>query len=203
MIDTNRPPRDRIAEWLRLFLAPGQVTEIRCLPARGGEVCSGFFDFANLEWLAREADLSSAAGRWTGVYFVPNPIKPAVLARRPNMAAINKPKGGLAKDADIDRRRWLFADVDPVRAKGHEHDCATDEEKARALVVADAARAFLRDAGFPAPLVVDSGNGWHLYYPSTRPTTGPPSRTCSSSWPRCTTRPTLASTRRSATRPAS
>jgi hypothetical protein len=140
------------------------VTELRCLPqsGSGGEVVSGFFDREHAADLAREAAWYS--GKWAGIYFIPNPLKTETLARRPNRAATGKPAGGMARDGDVLARLWLYLDVDPIRAKGHEHDSATDQEKARALRVADSARAFLRDCQWPAPLVLDSGNGWHLYY---------------------------------------
>lgn len=163
MPDTREAAAARIAEALALFLPPGQVTELRCLPAAGGDVVSGFFDGEHLADLAREAAWYS--GKWAGVYFVPNPLRPDVLKRRPNRAATGRPRGGLAKDDDVLVRRWLFVDGDPVRAKGHDHDAATEWEREAARAVVEAARAELRAEGLPDPVLVDSGNGWHLYYP--------------------------------------
>src|SRR5688572_30528574 len=51
-----------------------------------------------------------------GVYFQINPVRPDLATK--------------AKAADVLRRRWLFIDVDPVRAEGHKDDPATDAEKA-------------------------------------------------------------------------
>lgn len=69
-----------------------------------------------------------------------------------------------ARVADILRRRWLLIDIDPVKAEGHKDDSATDLEKAEARKVADAVVANLSSRGWPLPLVVDSGNGYHLLY---------------------------------------
>jgi hypothetical protein len=159
-------PIEQIAAWLRLFLAPGQVTELRCLRAtdKGGQVHCGWYDYAHLEDLAREAYLSSKDDEWQGVYFVPNPVNPDLLARRPNQAARPAPKTGLTRNKDVARRRWLLVDIDPTRAAGHQDDSASDAEKAAAREVLNAVRAGLAAHGWPAPVVIDSGNGWHLYY---------------------------------------
>lgn len=58
-------------------------------------------------------------------------------------------------------RRWLLIDVDPIRAK----DCSsTEDEKAAGLEIVAKVMDFLRDRGWPNPVVNDSGNGWHLLY---------------------------------------
>ena len=50
-------------------------------------------------------------------YFVPNPIKPALLARSMNKAH-SIGKNPTTADHDILRRRWLLIDCDPIRPAG-------------------------------------------------------------------------------------
>jgi hypothetical protein len=85
-----------------------------------------------------------------GIYFRINPV-PAAL-RRP------------AKDADVLRRRWLYVDVDPVKPDEFKDRCATDAEKAAAGEVCDAVNAHMLGLGWPAPVIVDSGNGYALLW---------------------------------------
>jgi hypothetical protein len=69
--------------------------------------------------------------------------------------------GMSARAADVARRRWLFIDGDPVRPA----DCsATDAEKALAWAKIVQVRAYLREIGWPLPVLADSGNGYHLLY---------------------------------------
>jgi hypothetical protein len=63
-------------------------------------------------------------------------------------------------DADVTGRRYLLIDVDPTRPAGV---CATDTEKAAAWEVAGAVRGVMA-ARLSSPIIVDSGNGFHLYY---------------------------------------
>jgi hypothetical protein len=145
---------------LRLILEPGQVTELRALDAvtaadRRPHVEAGYFD--DPEKLA-----SAAAGitHAKGIYFIPNPVSPALLAR-----AVNKtraaPRGENTQDGDVTRRRWLLVDTDPVRPSGI---ASTDAEHQAALDRAAAVAEALTAAGWPPPVVADSGNGGHLMY---------------------------------------
>ena len=65
------------------------------------------------------------------------------------------------KDNDIVRRNWIYIDFDPVRPTDVS---ATAEEKAKAWAVSMEAKTWLSSQGWPEPIVVDSGNGCHLYY---------------------------------------
>ena len=70
-------------------------------------------------------------------------------------------RGSPAKDGDIVRRRWLLIDCDPKR-KGTVS--STDEEKEAARQTMISVEAYLADCGWPAPIIADSGNGFHLLY---------------------------------------
>ncbi len=164
------PPRARtrdeavalLAERYRVLVAPGQVVELRALQVRRGtgrpHTEAGFFDADHLTEMARAAlDLADHA---RGVYFTLNPLHPDLLARRANRTDWAG-AGELARDKDVTARRWLLVDADPVRAP---HISATDDEKARARDTVHAVCAFLRESGWPDPVLADSGNGFHLLY---------------------------------------
>lgn len=118
--------------------------EIRSVPFRGATVCRA----ADRDAICEAAQRFSDYG--VGVYYTLNPV-PADLI-------------GNAKDVDVLFRRLLLIDVDPVRTSGDPKDNATAEEKEVARLVAVAIMDWLTELGWPAPLLIDSGNGWHLIY---------------------------------------
>ncbi len=169
----NNPASDaarvaQLAGWLRLFVAPGQVTELRVPKARqkhgGARTVSGFFDGDHLDQMAAEALRLEASA--DGVYFVLNPVVPALLARRCNRVDIAD-QGDGTSDKDIVRRHWLLIDADPVRPA---KISSTDEEKRWALDAVMAVYEHLRGRDWPVPVLADSGNGYHLLYRIDLPT---------------------------------
>jgi hypothetical protein len=144
---------------LSLLLPPGQVTELRILKGtmqgeRSVTVLSGYFDRAD-ELVHTLGQVEAAAG----IYTIPNPIKPELLARAKNrLRKANK----TTADHDISARRWLLIDCDPTRPAGIS---ATDEEHDAAIQRANEVRDYLTALGWPEPIVADSGNGAHLLYP--------------------------------------
>ena len=156
------PDLAEVRRTIGLILAPGQVTELRAIDASvkvGGwreGVYSGYFD--NVDALAQAVtQIESAAG----VYFIPNMIDPALLARACNRARLAGKKDPTTSDADITARRWLLIDADPIRPSGIS---ASEQEHAAALARARAIRQDLAALGWPAPIPADSGNGAHLLY---------------------------------------
>jgi hypothetical protein len=151
-----------VAGWLRLLMEPGQVAELRAIKVRRGRERShteaGFFDHDHAEDMAGAALALTPHAR--GVYFTLNPLKPDLLARRANRVDWAE-EGELAADKDVLRRLWLLVDADPVRDP---FVSSTDAEKALALEVVRGVRDFLGGCGWPAPVLGDSGNGYHLLY---------------------------------------
>lgn len=139
---------------VELLFQPGVVVEIRAF--KGRETVSGYFDDRAL--LAYEA--GKLEDRGYSVYVTLNEINPALLARASNRAR-KVYKEPTTSDSDIVRRRWLPLDFDPVRPSGVS---ATDAEKQAARRRALEVREFLREFGWPEPVVGDSGNGYHLLY---------------------------------------
>lgn len=113
------PTADRIASQLRLFIEPGQVAELRALDVGGPyRTFAGWFEYDHLRDMARHAIALSREA--SGVYFTPNPVDPAILARKPNTTS-NVPSKkspqhfNLTTDRDVLCRRFLIVDLDPVR----------------------------------------------------------------------------------------
>jgi len=156
---TSTSPQ-QIAAWLSQILLPGQVTELRALNAtaaadRFPQTWSGYFD--DVARLASEAQRIKSA---TGIYFLPNPVNSALLARASNRVRPAK-KNPLTGDTDVIARRWLLIDADAVRPAGIS---ATDAEHAAAQeLISEVSDALSRD-GWPRPIIADSGNGGHALY---------------------------------------
>jgi P4 family phage/plasmid primase-like protien len=157
-----------IGRTLGVLTEPGQTFEVRILEAqRAGYqyplTMTGCFDNpALLPSTLRSAMLSGAKG----FYITLNPVDPVLLARSHSHLRVAR-RGETTADANILRRRWLLVDCDPVRPSGLS---ATDPEKSAAEERALAVRETLRSAGWPEPVLADSGNGFHLLYRVELPT---------------------------------
>lgn len=179
------PTLTESGEQLRLFLriftsgipegAP-LVTELRALncpqPYGAARTEFGFFDLSRPDGLkafgaAVKSILDRPADRQPeGVYVTLNPLHPDLLARANHRLKVAKDRGQTASDKNVLGRRWLLIDVDPVRLAGIS---STDEERAKAKFMLTGIREDLDDRGWPPPLVLDSGNGFHLWYPVDLP----------------------------------
>jgi P4 family phage/plasmid primase-like protien len=165
----------RVVAWMKRFIEPGQWTELRCLKVTTAGPClpnySGFYDFEHLGKMVSEA--LSNSGKCFGVYFVLNPVcKKFIKSMRDRKDRPRKPfvtatsgKNDATSDEDIIERRWLFVDIDPVRHTDETEVSATDEEKRHAFNKMIEVARYLGRVGWGAPnTVVDSGNGYHVYY---------------------------------------
>lgn len=123
--------QDGIRDALREYLAPGQVTELRALNAivDGSNRPGTYYGYFAVERIDALVDAVRRIESSSGIYFVPNPINPALLARAPNMARIARDREPTTADKDIGRRHWLLIDVDPARPAGIS---STDDEKGAA-----------------------------------------------------------------------
>lgn len=149
----------KIEQALRLILEPGQVTELRAFVKKNGfeKTHSGYYnDPRTLAFHA--AQLQHQAH---GIYFIPNRINPALLARAQNKSRALGKRDPTTADHDIKRRLWFLLDLDPVRPSGIS---SSQLEKDAALAKAEQVREYLKRLGFPLPLFADSGNGAHLNY---------------------------------------
>jgi hypothetical protein len=131
-------------------------TELRAFPKAGrcGTISGYFNDPEALASAAVKLD-----GRYPGIYITLNPCRPELLARANNRVVDHAQI--TTGDHDILRRRWLLIDCDPRRPAGIS---SSDHEHNRAVTTACGIWDDLRGAGFPDPVVADSGNGAHLLY---------------------------------------
>jgi hypothetical protein len=163
-----QPDLPEILRALGLLAEPGQIIELRLLEvqAQGQRIpttMSGYFD--DLQLLANSA--IKYGGNAKGVYVTLNPVNPALLARASNRLRTAGKNDPLTSDADITKRRWLPIDLDPVRPSGIS---STDQEHSLAVERAFQIREELRRAGWPDPIVGNSGNGAHCLYRVELPT---------------------------------
>lgn len=136
---------DQIAKWLEVLVEPNTTVELRAL-FEGGKPEIQHYLSSDLPSMAR------AAAHWgrtaKAVYWMLNPLP---LDWR----------GKAAKDSDVIHRRWLLVDIDPKREGTISATC---EEKSFALKKMTDVNNFLAGRGWPAPIICDSGNGWHSLY---------------------------------------
>jgi hypothetical protein len=125
-----------------ILFADGDHHELRALPSKKSRL-------VNRERAVDGAVRVTEGAR--GIYYTLNPVLASLGDRA-------------AKDGDVLRRRWIMVDVDPVKPDAHADDSATDGEKEQAGLVATRIVDDLRGRGWPAPVTIDSGNGYHLLY---------------------------------------
>jgi Protein of unknown function (DUF3987) len=149
--------KNQVALAVRTFADPAQSFELRTFPGGKGTALRRKGDDANGIVL----DALTLAGLGGSVYFCVNP-SPLSLSR-----------SACTKDADVTRRRWIFLDIDPVRASGFENDPATLAEVEAARALAGEVFEYLCYAGWHAPdSTVDSGGGMPLYWACDLPNDG-------------------------------
>jgi hypothetical protein len=170
MVSSNdargNPSIEEIARWLAIFIGADQVTELRAIRAKASYgnrkvTISGYFDGRHLDKMAAEA--ARLSGKAEGIYFVPNPLDDAILARCANR--VDQADGReLTSDNHVIARKWIVVDLDPIRLAGVS---SSDSEKLAALELSRKVYTELVAEGYPEPVVADSGNGYHLLFPLT------------------------------------
>ena len=147
---------DEIERSLKLILDEDQVTEIRAFGKNGSRYTeAGFFND-----LTKMAEAAARITEYADcVYFMPNPIDPALFSSRANHT--KEFPNTTTGDSDITERRWLLIDCDPVRPAGVS---ASNHEKENAFKKVIQIRQMLTERGWPKPITANSGNGYHLMY---------------------------------------
>jgi putative DNA primase/helicase len=107
---------------------------------------------------AKAAELAATV-QAEGIYTTLNPCVDALLGRANERLLANVAR---TQDKEISHIRNLLIDLDPIRPAGIS---SSGPEHEAALNLAEEIRADLEKAGWPEPLVGDSGNGAHLVYP--------------------------------------
>ena len=153
LIDTKK--LSEIADTLKMLcMLVAAVFEIRILRTSQGTV-SGYFDCPKVAVAAIEPYIGK-----NDIYVSLNPPDPALIERSRNILTPYAKK--TTGDSEIARLNWLLVDIDPVRKSG---TASTEEEKHSALTLAaDIVKGLRKNFNFPAPVLCDSGNGYHLLY---------------------------------------
>jgi len=149
---------------LNTFFKSGEVCEIRALGLHGNgpwdgwakNTVSGYFD--NPVKFAAAAKKLDDLKRATGIYYVMNPVNPALLARANNRLVVPK---NTTSDEQVVCQRWALIDTDPARPSGIS---ATNAELEAAIKCRDKIADYLSTNGWPEPIRALSGNGGHLLY---------------------------------------
>ncbi len=154
-----------IRGFLEALFQPGDVFEVRAPGCRDrpdakyAYTCSGYFSFDAIEKAADEIASLDRAAIAPGIYVTLNQVSPSLLARSVNRIKLRARE--TTQDKDILRRRWLLVDIDPVRPSGVS---ATDTELDKARETADRIKTAMAGAGWFEPIMVMTGNGYHLLY---------------------------------------
>jgi hypothetical protein len=163
LIDQMAANIDEIRKTISTLHEPGALIEL-CGIKEGGIDC-GYYDDHNA--LAHDAKKLSDSGEYAGVYITLNPVKcdvPERLGYKKNQ--INYDVKNRTKDKDIDCRRWLPLDFDPVRPS---NTSATDRQKGATSWCRSFTVGLLRERHIPEPIMADSGNGWYALYRTDEP----------------------------------
>lgn len=137
---------DQVREWFRTFKDNQEAVEIRII----------FSDGKTPRVMHRRFN---DAGEIIG-YLESVPDRPHHCYWTLNTLADDN-QGRAVEDGGISRREWLMIDFDPDRPS---RTSSTDAEKESARERMMAVKSFLESNGFPDACVLDSGNGFHLYY---------------------------------------
>lgn len=97
---------------------------------------------SQLNWVARQSN-------YKGIYYITNPVDLALSTN--------------AKNNNILKRHLLFIDVDRDKTL-YGDDMATDAERQAARDECWRLTEDLEKQGWPAPMIVSSGNGWQVLY---------------------------------------
>src|SRR3990172_8095512 len=158
---------DPEAEAARMFSLIGNpVAEIRAIPPHDDmtrDLAVGLFrDYREFgDAAVGLSSLMGQEGRYAGVYMTVNQLAEQLLSQ----ATATMGKGYGIRDYQITRIRTLFLDTDPTR----DHPlggkvCATDDEHAAALALAQRIADSARSLGWPESLLIDSGSGAYVIF---------------------------------------
>ena len=157
--------RKQILRALRIVAAPGQCVGLWIknaqdhLAARSLHRTGYFTDF---KLLAQQA--TEYSGKAEGVYITANAVARKALDDETRRLAWNRVSryGKAPRDEVIFDRRRLLIDIDSKTKP--KDDSATEAEKLATVEKGRDVRAWLRQQGWPDPVVIDSGNGVQLVY---------------------------------------
>ena len=156
-----QPSRVEIHRALTLLWSERDRIELRIIhnkPNAAGKkpIDSGLFDREHIPDLIDAAVKSNSLG---AVYVNINPIKQSYAP--PSLNILKRGAMGLVGNGDIECRKYLPIDLDPIRPT---NTSATSAQLEKANDAAIQIEQYLNAQGWPEPVVCASGNGIHLLY---------------------------------------
>ena len=140
---------------IAIFHPDGQTFEVRLIHDKFNSI--GIFNSA-------DALVDALKEVWVepGViaYMTLNQLHEACYSRGHKDHFMQKVKNAVS-DNDVTDYRWLLIDIDPKRPAG---TASSNEELKASQELAARIRNYLRDTGWPEPVIAHSGNGTHLLY---------------------------------------
>ncbi len=146
----------QLQTWWHIFKRDGDLVELRYM--QGKKVASGYY--RDINNIIRDVDTYQDYN----IYFTINDLNPSLYGR-PQCEMVRQ-GGTTTQDKEITHRRWVLVDFDCDRPKDTN---STDAQKEEARKLAGNAYKWLVSHGVSHPVVVDSGNGYHLYIPCDIP----------------------------------
>lgn len=140
---TRAPDLVEVRRALALLADPTAGIQLQAAPSWTYQTFDGHDLDGMTAWIEAHGDA-------TGIYYALNPVPPDLRRH--------------LRVGDVLRRRWLLVDVDRQKSPENKDLSATDEEKDQARQTAATALTFLQGRGWGEPVLVDSGNGYHLLY---------------------------------------
>lgn len=160
---------EHVRRTLTLLHNPGDLIELRHAINSGTRAMKGyFFDYDQIELAVK---LAKNLDGEVNVFSVLNEIRPDLPEHIDELLANrrgNEKMPTLTGNDHIVRRRWLFLDFDPCRAKG---SASTEEQLNAAQCRAKDVIIALQEQGWPRPLRALSGNGVHVLWRVDMPVT--------------------------------
>lgn len=148
--------KDEVRKAIAILQEDGAVFEVRAVSTAGRKkILSGYFKDAETLLKAFE----TIDPREKNIYITLGKVADYCLARVQSERFVDGP--ATTQDTDIERYRWLFVDLDPVRPTGIS---STDDEMEAARILAHKVLDYLEGCGFKEPVKAASGNGYHLLY---------------------------------------
>jgi hypothetical protein len=146
-----------IAATVKLLAGDGATVELRIPNVKDGWQHNAAGYFRDYDKAADEA--AKWEQRSEAIYVTLNVVDPELFSRSADR--ITKGLKHTTRDENIQARRWILFDLDPVRPTGVS---ASEEEHQLALDLGERLRDWLVSFGFPARSLVlaDSGNGCHV-----------------------------------------
>lgn len=163
---------DQIKTTLTKLKRPDQVFEIR-LFLKDGKTIAGMFDHHHINECINGIFQHYQAAK--AIYFVLNDFPADLLSWSANKFRVVRSGDHTVADKHISHRTHILIDIDPKRLSKEGIELAdvssTNEEKEKAKQKLNEILEYLSSLGWPEPMIVDSGNGYHLIFAIDLPNT--------------------------------